>query len=426
MVALVAKTFQLSGATNPPSKGRRGAQRDLKIRQALLLMLTSLAAYVTMLSQLPYNTESDSLIFSSPLLFNPGYNAPILISPLPVHAEEVYTRQSIIDRSLPFANDSNAEINTLQPVNDHSITFANGQIRGAAVMLVTKPWTARRGDERQCYFNMSLDSLSSNWYPTNRYPLILQQPEGWTEQEMDDIRQQWPQLEIYFSDVGSAFNVTPPPSMEDDQKPLGTLGYKRMCAYKTYGFLRAPYMSNLDYMFYIDDDACITEPIRYDVFQKMQQNHVAYTYKQIFLDPDFVVQGLEKFVKDYKRRHNLQPANPSLAAAMRGNYEGSLWAFSTNIEWMNLNEFRRADVSAFHAAVEESDMIFHRRWGDAPLRFVLPYLFFNNTQVMHLCSKYIHSLWPASVSTCTDDFQTPTIQDAVFNHLPECTTPWCN
>ena len=322
---------------------------------------------------------------------------------------------NILFTPLPFDEDLNYPPKTTST----ALRFGSGQIRGAAMMLVSKPWTTQRGG-RQCYFNKSLDDLTNNWYPTNPYPLVLQHPNGWSQQEMDDIRQRWPQLEIYFSKLGSSFHVSPPSLMEDHEKPLSSLGYKKMCVFKTYGFLQAPYVSQLDYMFYIDDDACITEPIQYDVFQIMQQNDIAYAYKQIFLDPVNVVRGLADFVEDYKQGHQLQPANPSLEAVMGGNDEGSLWAFSTNVEWMKLNAFRRSDVRDFHATLHELEIIFHRRWGDAPLRFVLAYLFFTNTQVMRMCLEYVHSSWPTAVSTCSDNLQLPIIQNAVLDHLQNC------
>lgn len=295
-------------------------------------------------------------------------------------------------------------------------------------MLVSKPWTNRRG-ERQCFFNKSMDALSDNWYPINSYPIILQHPKGWTAQEINDIRQQWPQLPIYFSDIGQAFHQTDPPEhMEDENKPLSPLGYKKMCAFKTFGFLDAPYVSthDLDYMFYLDDDSCLAEPIQYDVFQKMQQHKIAYAYKQLFLDFDYVVKGLTDFIKDYKELHKLQYANPVLATWLEDNgylqTESSHWAFATNLEWVDLREYRRPNIMKFNKAVEASGVIFHRRWGDAPLRFVLAYLFWDNTQVMKLCSSYVHSMWNPSPSTCSSSGdQSPVFRDAVLTQLQNCT-----
>jgi hypothetical protein len=307
------------------------------------------------------------------------------------------------------------------PSRSHSaeLQFADGQIKGAAMMLVSKPWTQSRVG-RFCYFNKSLDDLSRNWYPTNRYPLILQDPDGWSQQEITDIRQRWPQLEIYFSNVNHSFHVAYPAVMEDHEKPIQSLGYKKMCAFKTYGFLDAPFVSQLDYVFFSDDDSCITEPIRYDVFEKMRHHNIAYSYKQLFLDPLRVVVGLANFVQEYERQHHLQAANPALEAPMQGDEKGDIWAFFTNLEWLNLNEFRRTDVMDFHRAIQGSEMIFHGRWGDAPLRFVLAYLFFTNTQIMQLCSEYVHSTWRASKWFCTDDLQTPVIEDAVLLQLNRC------
>ena len=305
---------------------------------------------------------------------------------------------------------------------------SSGHIRGAAMMLVSKPWTSRRG-ERQCFFNKSMDALSVNWHPNNPYPIILQHPNGWTEQEMIDIRQQWPQFSISFSDIGQAFQIHPPEHMEDEDKPLSPLGYKKMCAFKTFGFLNAPYISSddLDYMFYLDDDSCLTEPIHYDVFQTMQHHKIAYAYKQLFLDRDYIVKGLTEFIEDHKQAHKLQYVNPSLAAWLAQNGfqkqgGGSHWTFATNLEWVDLRQYRRSDIMEFNKAVETSGMIFHRRWGDAPLRFILAYLFWDSTQVMRICSSYVHSMWNPSPSTCSDERQTPIIHDAVLTQLQNCTS----
>ena len=300
------------------------------------------------------------------------------------------------------------------------------KIPGAAMMLVSKPWTQRRG-ERQCYFNRSMDLLAKNWLPTNDYPIILQHPDGWTETEMRAIREKWgAELQIHFSKVGSSFHVKVPSPMEDEEKPLSPLGYKKMCAFKTFGFLKAPYIQNkeIDYMMYIDDDACLTEQIKYDVFQKMQQHKVAYAYKQLFLDRNYVVSGLGDFVNNFQKKNKRKYSNPELAQWLEENGfkagEASHWSFGTNLEWIDLKEYQRPDIMKFHKTIEESGMIFHRRWGDAPLRFLLAYLFWDSTQVMRICSEYMHSHWQPSPSTCTDDAQTPIINDAVLEQLRNC------
>ncbi|CAB9510428.1 K10967 alpha 1,2-mannosyltransferase [Seminavis robusta] len=356
----------------------------------------------------------------------------LVFTPLAVWHILFYPIDDKVATTINIQLSNNSKKNEDVVPNEHTepLVFQEGQIRGAAMMLVSKPWTNRRGD-RQCYFNKSMDDLARNWFPTNPYPIILQHPKGWTATEIKDIRQRWPQLQIYFSQP-SFRKLKPPKLMQDDEKPLSSLGYKKMCAFKTYGIKEAPYIRTrqLDYLFYIDDDACVTEPIQYDVFATMQQHKIAYTYKQIFTDPENVVHGLPDFVQEYKRQHNnLQPANPTLEAFVLDHQkDGSQWAFSTNLEWLDVQEFffRRPDIVEFYRVLQESGMIFHRRWGDAPLRFVMAYLFFHNSQVMRLCSEYVHSGWPTAVSTCTDpQQQTPTIQDAVLQQLKDCVAT-CN
>jgi len=308
--------------------------------------------------------------------------------------------------------------------NGAPLDFSNHKIKGAAMMLISKPWTQRRG-ERQCYFNRSMDLLATNWYPHNSYPIILQHPQGFTPQEQTEIQQKWPALPIYFSNVGHAFDGQQIPSpMQDEDKPMAPLGYKKMCAFKTYGFLQAPHVQELDYMFYLDDDSCLTEPIRYDVFSKMKQHKIVYAYKQLFLDRANVVRGLEEFVQTFQQQHNIQKvANPELAQWLETNgYKAgkSHWSFGTNLEWVDLRQYQKPSLLKFHHAIRDSGMIFHRRWGDAPLRFVLAYLFWDATQVMRICTEYVHSHWKPSPSTCTDDGQNPMIQNAVLAQLQSC------
>jgi hypothetical protein len=231
-------------------------------------------------------------------------------------------------------------------------------------------------------------------------------------------------MPIHFSKVGKAFHVEVPTNMEDEERPLSPLGYKKMCAFKTFGFLRAPYIrdNKLDYMLYIDDDSCLTEPIQYDVFRKMRQNQIAYAYKQLFLDRAFVVRGLADFVRHFQYTHKRQYSNSALVQWLEEHdfKADSQWSFGTNLEWIDLKQYQSTEMMKFHKAIEESGMIFHRRWGDAPLRFVLSYLFWDNTQVMRLCSEYVHSHWQPSPSTCTDDDQTPMVKDAVLDQLKNC------
>ena len=157
----------------------------------------------------------------------------------------------------------------------------------------------------------------------------------------------------------------------------------------------------------------------------MKQNKIAYAYKQLFLDKEYVVQGLSNFIQEYIQTMNLQPANPTLFQWLQDHQflqqASSHWTFSTNLEFVHVPQFRRPDIQQFHRVIHESQIIFHRRWGDAPLRFVLAYLFWNNQQVMKLCHGYVHSMWDASDSTCSSkEQQVPVIRDAVLKQLQDC------
>ena len=138
----------------------------------------------------------------------------------------------------------------------------------------------------------------------------------------------------------------------------------------------------------------LAEDVGFDVFQRMRDTGAVYAFKQVFRDPPDVTVGMREFANNYMQERQLQYANPLLKEHVDRN--NKLFAFSTNLEWVDVRAYRRKALVEFFTFLDDSGMIFHRRWGDAPLRFLLATMFWTSTQVMKVCVEYVHSTWNVS------------------------------
>lgn len=311
-----------------------------------------------------------------------------------------------------------------------SIMSSDDDLKAAAVMLVSNPWTQRRGD-RNCWFNTSMDNLETYWWPNNKYPIILLATESWQDQEMNDILKHWPNLPFIFSNIENIFSTEP---TRLNISNLDDVTYKRMCIFKSYGFLDMAVIRELDFIMYIDDDACLAGPIAFDVFAVMQENHIRYGFVETFRDGPGVTTGIVDYVKDYVHKNKIEYSNSVLKKwvdnAMFGDTTPTAmadhdddppapplpFAFSTNLEWIDLKSYRRPEVQALMMSIRENDYIFERRWGDAPIRFLLSFMFWSPNEVMKVCVEYFHSSWEVEVNRCPNG-SLYFIDDAVLKHV---------
>jgi hypothetical protein len=151
------------------------------------------------------------------------------------------------------------------------------------------------------------------------------------------------------------------------------------------------------YLFRLDDDTCLLDPIQYDVFKLMEAKNAAYAYSHIWYDKRQVTEGMYQFVHGYVGKKNITFQNPVLHKAVTRSkrFPRRVPCYNTNFEVINTVRYRDAPVMEFVDAVVESNLIFHRRWGDAPLRFSTVMLFFREDEVVRIANvSLIHSSWP--------------------------------
>ena len=256
------------------------------------------------------------------------------------------------------------------------------EFTGAAVMLVQKDWTVKRKDSRKCFFNTSMDALQQYWKPQNSYPLVLCH-EGWLPEDMQNIRNRWPLLDIEFLNVESVFRKHSGDAVIAEGDRLHTLNYRKMCEFWTNGFLNIPGLKKYRYIFRLDDDTCLLNRVPIDVFDLMYRKKASYAFKMILRDHPHYVEGLNEFGANYLSSMKKNYSNEALTnwvgkqSLVSHSPFGSaplapqqpVWCFSTNLEFIDTTRFRKEDISDFNAKILMSKKIYTTRWGDAPLRY---------------------------------------------------------
>lgn len=270
-----------------------------------------------------------------------------------------------------------------------------------AVMIVTTDWKVDRW--RKCNFNKTMDSLVAHWRPHNaNYPVILIDTKSWLRSDMVAIRRKWSSMDILFLNVGKVWFGAPQgiseAEFQDRGSPLSDIRYKRMCHFFFAGFTQVPLLMHYHYLFRLDDDSCLLDNINYDIFEMMRTMKIFYAYRSQAFDPLYVTYGLNNFAEAYMNTHNLTWANIALrkmATKSRYSSRNLTMVFHTNFEIIDTQRYLQSDISNFIAEVVKSQMIFHRRWGDAPLRHLLAQMFWREEEVLQLCEfDYQHSTWP--------------------------------
>jgi hypothetical protein len=265
-----------------------------------------------------------------------------------------------------------------------------------------------------------MDSLETNWLPYHhKYPIyLLTQDKRWSREDKVAIKRKWNHFDIHFMSIYDQFwNYPKNVTFEDAKKaPLSNIEYKNMIAFMTYGFTRIPELTQYHYLMRLDDDACIKDAINYDMFAEMRSRRSMYAFHDMFIDPAHVVVGINEFMDDYadqamqsnhnnhigstahlRRDKTTQWANLDLHNWRINLHMKDSPAFADNFEIIDIRRYMENDIAQFLRHVENSHMIYHRRWGDSPIRYYMAELFWGPQEVLWLCDfDFQHSSWKLS------------------------------
>lgn len=312
------------------------------------------------------------------------------LAKIPIAAQKMF---------LPRLHQSRCESQEIKVIQPKPISL--GAVAYFISEEVRHDFSARGG--RRCGFNMSMTFLERNWRPHNRYPVVLMAERPWQFRETAKIRSFWPSLDISFVCVAADYALyTEEDKFEDFEKPLSTLDFKLLCAFRFSGFLNVPALKDFRYILRLDDDSCITSSIKYDIFKELEARGTHYAFRAVSSDPEHVIKGLYDFAAEYITQKQINLTHPKLFHNIKViSSTAPAPIFLSNFEIIDTTRFRKRDIADFSYQIMDSKMIFHRRWGDAPLRLIQALIFIDKSSILDLCDfDYTCSTW-IDIRSCT-------------------------
>ena len=85
------------------------------------------------------------------------------------------------------------------------------------------------------------------------------------------------------------------------------IGYRHMCRFQAKTLYDQPILVGLQYVWRLDDDSYITEPIGYDVFRLMRDRRIQYGFANVIPDYSPCIVGLWPAVTNYMNQRGVRP-----------------------------------------------------------------------------------------------------------------------
>jgi len=194
------------------------------------------------------------------------------------------------------------------------------------------------------------------------------------------IQSQTPLLRLVFVDISSHAFKKEKDSIPIEEVLDSAKGYRHMCSFWFVDFWH--FVQDYDTIVRIDEDCYMYSSID-AIFLKLQD----YTIVTGVVEPDdaHATVGLTKFTLDFidrtRNRHSFTETTPKTPS---GPY--------TNLIGFSLNVLRQNTLlHEYIQAIDMSEMIYRRRWGDLPLwGEAVHYILGTSTMCVDTEIKYIH------------------------------------
>jgi hypothetical protein len=158
--------------------------------------------------------------------------------------------------------------------------------------------------------------------------------------------------------------------------PGFNMGYRFMCRLFSHPIFEIA--KEYEYYMRLDTDSFILSPINYDPFEWAKNNNVYYSYIEpaVQFDHPDVSYGLNEFIKNKINEFNI-----STLRNINTLEQGKL--YYTNFELCKVDWFiNNKNWNWFFKMIDESGMIFMRRWGDHIIRYLGINLFMNPENII--------------------------------------------
>lgn len=208
----------------------------------------------------------------------------------------------------------------------------------------------------------SLVSMYKYFLIKYHYPVILIVESNFTDEYKSQIINSIPkEIDLQFCTI--TFSIPDHHKKYDIKDILIThnggqkwpLGYRHMCRFWTGEFMNFSEINKFEYIWRMDSDAFLIEPIEYDIFKFMKENQAVYGFSNYTQDEYEVCKNMYEFCSEYFKNPNCW--NPFLM-------------YTTHVEIINIPKLKYSKYYDFYNAVDNTPGFYMHRWGDAPLRLI--------------------------------------------------------
>jgi hypothetical protein len=194
------------------------------------------------------------------------------------------------------------------------------------------------------------------------------------------IKKQTPLLKIIFVNILSHAFKESKKNIKFSKETEGySLGYRHMCDFWFVSFWS--FVKEYDYLLRIDED-CVMNTNIDDIFYKLQ----SYLFISGIYDGDipYVTRGLNDFTLDFINKHPNYQFKNTISKSPGGPY--------TNLFGISLDSLRTNEMlQTYIQEIDNSNMIYERRWGDLPLwGESIYYICGENTLLIDNTIQYFH------------------------------------
>ena len=135
-----------------------------------------------------------------------------------------------------------------------------------------------------------------------------------------------------------------------------------MCRFYAKTLYEQPIMEGLEYMLRLDDNSLINQPIRYDLFEWMKDQHISYGFKSWQRDDPLYTKGLWEATSEYINNFNITP--------VVFHKWPEKFCFYNNFELSELALWKSQEYKHYVDYVDKLGGIYYYRWGDAPIKTI--------------------------------------------------------
>ena len=201
-----------------------------------------------------------------------------------------------------------------------------------------------------------------------------------TTEQQKYILEQTPTLNMNFVNISDNAFKPEKSNILFEAAPDFNLGYRHMCSFWFVDFWH--YVKDYDFLLRIDEDCFINFNIN-NIFSQLHSYSIVSGKNQ--KDWAFVTDGLNNFtlnfIQNNSNNYRFKQYEPKLPY---GPY--------TNVVGMNLNKLsENKTLQKYIRMIDNSQMIYKRRWGDLPLwGEAIHYILGNDEYLIDTKIKYIH------------------------------------